>query len=435
MILYLDNIRGFNNQLIELNEVNFLVGENSTGKSTIISLVSLFSDFTFPGEFKNKFVDFGPFTDIVTKGRNKKNEFTVGFKKQKNNLGKLKYDEILMHYGDDNGFPGIRKVSFRVKEKILVIIFKENSVSYFVMQSKYNENDLNWTIEHHNEKSKSLEGNYTPDNSDYYQFEQLKKNFLLAPWFISNSKSQDMLKDFRNPTMLSESSLLGRSIWIDPLRSKPQRIYEPQKINYSSEGEHIPTVLRDIFLNKDKKNNKEIIEGIEQFGIASGLFDEIKIDQYRKSKDSPFSLIFKLKNKSLKISNVGYGVSQIIPILTEVLREKGDSIFLIQQPEVHLHPKSQAFFGEFIFDQFITSGKHFIIETHSDFLIDRFRMKMKANYQKNLNRRSNILFFESNGKNNIVTRIKMDNKGDYSDDQPEKFRAFFLKEELQLLGF
>ena len=229
--------------------------------------------------------------------------------------------------------------------------------------------------------------------------------------------------------------VIDSSIWIDPIRSKPQRIYEPKQITYSAEGSYIPTFLRDIFLTKTEDESKKIILGLKSFGKYSGLFDDNKIDQYRKSKDSPFSLVFKLKNKNLKISNIGYGVSQIIPILTEILREQKAKIFLIQQPEVHLHPRSQAYFGEFIFEQFINNDKQFVIETHSDYVIDRFRLQLKKYPQNDLYKKVNILFFESNGTNNSITSIGLEADGNYSSNQPQNFRDFFFKEEMSLLGF
>ena len=43
--------------------------------------------------------------------------------------------------------------------------------------------------------------------------------------------------------------------------------------------------------------------------------------------------------------DVGYGVSQALPVLTELLREDCSPVFLLQQPEVHLHPSAQAALG------------------------------------------------------------------------------------------
>ena len=82
MELYLDNFRGFEKQYIELNDVNFLVGENSTGKTTLLGLLSLFGEREdiWNIDFKNEYVDFGTFDEIVSKGKRGKKEFVIGIK-------------------------------------------------------------------------------------------------------------------------------------------------------------------------------------------------------------------------------------------------------------------------------------------------------------------------------------------------------------------
>ena len=433
MILYLDNIRGFSNQFIELNEVNFFVGENSTGKSSVISIISLLSDYSFglAGEFKNQFVDFGPFSEIVNKAKNSQKIFSIGLKKQKHNLSDFSYDEILINYKEEDGFPVADSLSIRVKDINLSFKIFSKKIEWKIFENKIFDTNDDWVVQHNSLNIVLQEGEI---NNSTFPLLEIKRSPLSVIFYISRIVESPYLKLFRDRPFFREN-VLQKSIWIDPLRSKPQRIYEPKKINYSAEGEHIPTVLRDIFLSKNDLASEKVIEELKAFGKSSGLFDDIKIDQYRKSKDSPFSLIFKMKNKSLKISNIGYGVSQIIPILTEVLRQSNNNIFLIQQPEVHLHPRSQAFFGQFIFEQFFNSKKQFIIETHSDFIIDRFRLMIRKNENSSINSKVNVLFFESDGKNNIVTKIDMDKSGNYPANQPKKFREFFLKEELEILGF
>ncbi len=440
MILYLDNIRGFKKQEIELNEFNFLIGENSTGKSTIISLISLFTQTfnNYNGEFKNEFVDFGTFEDIVSKNSREKKYFLIGHKKQSFNLGKLDYDEILFKYSNSSGFPVVDSFSIKQNDKYISVFFLETEVKYAIFQLDDNNKvtSKKWYEYHINTDLLKKNENFSLSIKDLNPSSftsQFKVSPLMSLLFVSTQFKDKYKKEF-DFNFVFGHDILGKSIWIDPLRSKPQRFYEPSKIKYSGEGNHIPTLLRDIFLNSNTKESRSIIEGLISFGKASGLFDDIKVDQFRKSNDAPFSLNFKLKNKSLKISNIGYGISQIIPILTEILRQSENCIFLIQQPEVHLHPKSQAFFGDFLFQQFLKGKKHFIIETHSDFIIDRFRSQIKKT-SKVVNSKVNVLFFEFDGRNNIVTKIELDKQGNYSDNQPKAFRDFFLKEELNMIDF
>ncbi len=441
MELYLDNFRGFEKQYIELNDVNFLVGENSTGKTTLLGLLSLINggeENIWNMDFKNDYVDFGTFNDIISKGRRIKKEYAIGVKVESKDADWFGYDERLIVYSDFEGFPTPSLISMRNENLVCSTKFSEKEI--IIYGKEITGANGNWADFHIDDNNilfkKSIDVKSMLRSGELNELRR-RPGFAFYHLPKSDDKHIDRfrkafrpLRDFMFP---HDIGIKYNHIWIDPVRSKPKRIYEPQKLKYSAEGEHTPTLLRDILLNNTAKQNKAFITELERFGMASGLFDTIKIDQYRKSKDSPFSLLFKLKNKELKISNVGYGISQVLPILTEVLYAPKESTFLIQQPEVHLHPRSQAYFGEFVYNQLVTQKKKFVIETHSDYLIDRFRLQVrKKNGQ--VYKKTNILFFETDGQKNKVTKIAIDKNGDYGPDQPQKFREFFLKEEMELLG-
>ena len=73
---------------------------------------------------------------------------------------------------------------------------------------------------------------------------------------------------------------------------------------------------------------------------------------------------------------MGYGVSQLLPVVTELLREDAQLMFLLQQPEVHLHPSAQAALGS-LFCQIASPDCQLVVETHSDHLMDRIRMDVR----------------------------------------------------------
>ena len=74
--------------------------------------------------------------------------------------------------------------------------------------------------------------------------------------------------------------------------------------------------------------------------------------------------------------DVGYGVSQSLPVLTELLSDNAPSTYLLQQPEVHLHPTAQAALGS-LFCNIAAKGVQMLVETHSDYLLDRIRMDVR----------------------------------------------------------
>jgi predicted ATPase len=79
--------------------------------------------------------------------------------------------------------------------------------------------------------------------------------------------------------------------------------------------------------------------------------------------------------------NVGFGLTQILPIIVAALSAKEHDILLIENPEVHLHPVGQALMGQFM-ATVAHAGVQVIIETHSDHILNGIRRAVKAEVLK-----------------------------------------------------
>ena len=138
------------------------------------------------------------------------------------------------------------------------------------------------------------------------------------------------------------------------------------------------------------------------------------------------------RGRQSNIVDVGYGVSQILPILTELIEAPTHSSFLFQQPEVHLHPRAQAALGSF-FAKYIAEhrGSFLIAETHSDYLIDRVRREARNKripYQDIA-----ILYFASEGNKTVIHQMSVSKDGDIV-NPPDSYRDFFVREQMAMLG-
>ena len=87
-----------------------------------------------------------------------------------------------------------------------------------------------------------------------------------------------------------------------------------------------------------------------------------------------YKAYYKINNQEYKPQNLGAGISYLIAILTKSLLMGKDpqEAFIIENPEIHLHPKSQARLAEF-FAFVARTGRQIIIETHSEHLISKLR--------------------------------------------------------------
>lgn len=108
------------------------------------------------------------------------------------------------------------------------------------------------------------------------------------------------------------------------------------------------------------------------------------------------------------------------------------AVLAIQQPEVHLHPKAQAELGSlFASVAAEKKGSSMVVETHSDYLIDRVRLEVA--HGTIAPEDISLLFFD---KPHAVTKIHhlgLDSLGNIT-NAPRSYRSFFLREQLNVLG-
>ena len=250
-------------------------------------------------------------------------------------------------------------------------------------------------------------------------FKKKIKKIECSPWDI-----------FRTMSVFSTS----------PVRSRPKRTYDPTREFDDPEGSDVPMYLMRIEAT-EKKNWEELKTQLVEFGRNSELFENIDVKNLGRSLGAPFQLQIKVRGPKANIVDVGYGVSQILPILVQILNpsvSKNDqhttqsSISLLQQPEIHLHPKAQAELSSLLAKLANRSNRSFIAETHSDYMIDRARIDIiRGNIRPE---DVSLIYFEP--KRNIVKvhNISFDKMANMI-GVPSHYGQFFLKESKRLLGF
>ena len=79
----------------------------------------------------------------------------------------------------------------------------------------------------------------------------------------------------------------------------------------------------------------------------------------------------------LRPIHCGFGITQVLPIVVAALSVPEDSLILIENPEVHLHPAGQALMGQFV-AEVAQSGRQVIVETHSDHVLNGIRRAVRS---------------------------------------------------------
>ena len=421
-------------QTLEIRPLTFLVGENSTGKTTALACFHILANYLRGGEvdFNADPYSMGIFKDIVRNSRPKAKTFKLGFTTDAVELViefsektggiepaisslNLKFSdgEIVFKIGGDTKGKPARLVFFNEKDNYYEINCDPRISDVFYPDAIFR---LLFGSDHPLEGA--AEGKIALAN--YVETVQNSEKGRYAPWSIKNH-----LSVFSTP----------------PIRSRPKRTYDPTREFNDREGSDIPMFLMHVEATQQKEWEKLKMQLVE-FGRSSGLFQNIGINNLGRSLGAPFQLKFKVRGPNANIVDVGYGVSQILPILVHVLdpqdfrRNPRSSrempYFLLQQPEVHLHPKAQAELSSLMVKLANNSNRSFIVETHSDYMIDRARIEI---------RRGNIrpedvslIYFEPKGNIVKVHNISFDKRANMI-GVPSHYGEFFLKETDRLMGF
>lgn len=219
-----------------------------------------------------------------------------------------------------------------------------------------------------------------------------------------------------------------------PVRAKPQRTYDPARPTRDPEGDYIPMYLATV---QNRENWETVKDGLEQFGQTSGLFNEISVKQLGGKTSGPFQVQLrksgrKAKGPTRNLIDMGYGVSQVLPVITEMLRGDGPSMFLLQQPEVYLHPRAQAALGS-LFGKIARPDQQLVVETHSAHLVDRVRMDVRDGTTPLMPEDVSILFFEYNDLDVYIHSLELDQEGNVL-NAPLSYRQFFMEETRKSLG-
>ena len=420
-------------QDFRIRPLTLLVGENSTGKTTTLGCLQMLADY-LASEMRVNFdrppYRMGVFKDIVTRSKPAETSFNLSFAMQ-NEEESLSYTVEFTERKD--GFDSvINAVRLR---------FSDGEVLFKRMGEERGENRMPFgRIQQRGKKNI-----FTVECVDSFLESAIPIISLPTFFFPENTDSKSatatasLNKYFEKKIKVIEQMRHSlRLVSMPPVRSSPERTYDLIEIGDLA-GSDIPVQLMQMEATR-KEEWKKLTDQLTKFGKASGLFKGVQIKKSGKSGWS-FQLKFKVHSHNFSILDVGYGVSQILPILAQVLYEPRAAqrfirarrrYFLIQQPEVHLHPRAQAEFSSLLASLAGQGRRGFIVETHSDNIIDRARIEIR---RKTIKPDDVSLIYLRAEKGGVkVYNIKFDEMANML-DVPAGYREFFVREGDSLMGF
>lgn len=195
------------------------------------------------------------------------------------------------------------------------------------------------------------------------------------------------------------------NIFLSPHRGIPQRVYNRSKENLDFEN----IIYKYIELGKPSEDF--VNEWMKKFEIGNSIV----LDQ-----KTGFSTIkIKKNNKDYDLTDLGYGVTQLLPIILCSALSASQRIF-IEEPESHLHPKLQSILADFIINAKNKFYHQYIIETHSEYLIHKFQY-LVAMKQNKFNKDDIVIYYIDNDDKKINKTINIKENGELEGNFGEGF--------------
>lgn len=498
----IQNIKSFKDETaINVKPITIFVGKNSCGKSSLIRFPvvvsqSMLSDTDAPLTFFGKSIDYGNYEDVVF-GHLKRGKMNFSltydcypsrFKYMSNfreNTFLSKKDGKTLEAKIDVGLARYSKRmivdSFQLKidGRIALEISRNQKENYYT--KFYDFRDQNRTITcasrlHFFKYLPLIDVNGMTDqiikayrdqhnNVDFssYDIKAIKRSIYRGDCeslYIDDDEKLVAVGEIKDFCMLIDYYMLviwgirasanqdaDNTYYIGPFRENPSRVYreaEYQVDSVGARGEDVSTMLKNDFTH-----GKHIIKGVSSWfeksmnyslslkDIGSGLYNIVV-----QKSDGVFD----------NLIDVGYGISQVLPIVTQLVKMNLKpynrkyyspytgiikSTFVIEQPELHLHPGAQAELANLFVDVVSQNNNdkniNILIETHSEHLIRRLQALIADRNVSISNEDVIIYYVDKNEKNEAyVNEMKILPNGQFEKEWPSGFfdKAYELSMEL-----
>lgn len=392
---------------IELKNITIIAGKNSCGKSSILQSMLLLkqtveSSSESPLCLEGKYIKCSNIKELafglppINQAKfgyefffEDKSSVEISFKNKSvdgsyipvldSNIHKIFKDNEIVKLSND-----VTKTKLtKLLDKMNFPVDVEKIISYETIYKKFTPSHVEIKIETDDEGPKTI-------NLPIFFFSSERDEL--------NSKLINSLKNIR---------------YLSPVRAIPERAY----VHYSEDaselnedGSNAAHILwsKKNSLVKWKGKTIKLKDALNDCISCMGLSQQISPD---KVGDILYKVGIKedISGANVSLADVGFGYSQIIPVILLGLINDSNNLMLLEQPEIHLHPSSAANLAD-LFINFAKDDKKFVIETHSQELINRLRLRVIENPE--LKDKINIVFIESNSELGAqATQFEIDDNG------------------------
>ena len=439
-------------------------------KESLLDFVSKIEDSIKKIEKKSSHSKEDKFILNQSKIINKKNsigllyDFLNGVKKIKDNIFKLSFEIRAVNHNKEDALKICRISLSNENEQILNIKldFNDKTTSYnnvsitsgFIENLELTDSQIKEEFKQAIKYDSTIFSSITQSIDRWDKYSPFRFGFIHGFSFFdfedeNSNKSKhsivtQILLQIISTSVVSVKNQFKRELvnHVSPLRATPKRYYFLDRANINTvldtfDGNSLTEILKEDENVKNKVNKWLAKFGLEvNVATLKDVIHKLKINQY---------------SLDLDIIDVGFGISQILPVIVQGFLSFENSLTMIEQPEIHLHPKMQAELADLFIDivngapirksifhkQASNPQKYLLIETHSEYLLRRLMRRIEEG--KILAKDVAIYFIEPpKDKSNSaeITEKTVNEKGffeypkDFMDSELEKDMISFITQQI-----
>ena len=335
-------------------------GANSSGKTSILQvLLMLKQTVDHSAKQWDEWISFGNESSLV-------------------NLGS--FDDVIHQHSQDLSL-GV-SVSWKLSEELKINRHLTDSLSFSTSIGKtydlpvlesysYSANGQKWQVEWNSSDWKFKFPDFLVKTGDpiYSAGEIETRPFSFYKIHIPDNHHETLL-----PLIGSLESLFNRIFYLGPLRDNPRPHFNWTGNPPQGVGRHGQEMVSALF--SSRLQSSDLDEHVPKWLQSLGLIDSYRLAPVPRTERAYEFLVTKHKGGAeVRLTDVGFGVSQVLPVLILCYYAPEGSILILEQPEAHLHPKVQSELGDVIIDAVKNRDLQIIVESHSEHLLHRLMLR------------------------------------------------------------